>query len=82
MLIVAVELSAMLLDVMLETHAWAAARPKHESQIAVQKFEKKISEVMDVEKQQGMLASFSISSFPSIIFGAHMLSLPSVDAVY
>ncbi|KAF9027725.1 hypothetical protein BDZ89DRAFT_921362, partial [Hymenopellis radicata] len=48
------ELSAMLLDVMLETHAWAAARPKHESQVAVQKFEKKISEVMEVEKEQGI----------------------------
>ncbi|KAF8916459.1 hypothetical protein CPB85DRAFT_1289784 [Mucidula mucida] len=46
------ELSAMLLDVMLETHAWAAARPKHESQTAVQKYEKKISEVMEVEKEQ------------------------------
>ncbi|KAF9027734.1 hypothetical protein BDZ89DRAFT_793126 [Hymenopellis radicata] len=65
------ELSAMLLDVMLETHAWAAARPKHESQVAVQKFEKKISEVMEVEKEQGMLAPsplFSLSSIPSLIF--------------
>ncbi|PBK81141.1 hypothetical protein ARMGADRAFT_1020487 [Armillaria gallica] len=46
------ELSAMLLDVVLETHAWASARPKHESQVAVQKFEKKISQVMEVEKEQ------------------------------
>ncbi|KAG7448728.1 uncharacterized protein BT62DRAFT_929819 [Guyanagaster necrorhizus] len=46
------ELSAMLLDVILETHAWASARPKQESQVAVQKFEKKISQIMGVEKEQ------------------------------
>ncbi|KAK0458776.1 uncharacterized protein EV420DRAFT_1230020, partial [Desarmillaria tabescens] len=61
------ELSAMLLDVVLETHAWASARPKHESQVAVQKFEKKISQVMEVEKEQGM-SPFSLSSLPSVIF--------------
>ncbi|KAK0203620.1 hypothetical protein DFS33DRAFT_1383872 [Desarmillaria ectypa] len=61
------ELSAMLLDVVLETHAWASARPKHESQVAVQKFEKKISQVMEVEKEQGM-SPFSLSFLPSVIF--------------
>ncbi|KAK0237980.1 hypothetical protein EDD85DRAFT_952154 [Armillaria nabsnona] len=61
------ELSAMLLDVVLETHAWASARPKHESQVAVQKFEKKISQVMEVEKEQGA-SPFSLSSLPSVIF--------------
>ncbi|KAK0192747.1 hypothetical protein F5146DRAFT_517585 [Armillaria mellea] len=61
------ELSAMLLDVALETHAWASARPKHESQIAVQKFEKKISQVMEIEKEQGT-SPFSLSSIPSVIF--------------
>ncbi|KAK0220212.1 hypothetical protein IW262DRAFT_1482755 [Armillaria fumosa] len=61
------ELSAMLLDVMLETHAWASARPKHESHVAVQKFEKKISQVMEVEKEQGT-SPFSLSSLPSVIF--------------
>ncbi|KAK0480596.1 hypothetical protein IW261DRAFT_1607218 [Armillaria novae-zelandiae] len=61
------ELSAMLLDVMLETHAWASARPKHESQVAVQKFEKKISQVMEVEKEQGA-SPFSLQSLPSVIF--------------
>ena len=62
------ELSAMLLDVVLETHAWASARPKHESQVAAQKFEKKISQVMEVEKEQGT-SPFSLSSLPSVIFG-------------
>lgn len=55
----------MLLDVILETHAWAAARPKHESHAAVQKFEKKISEVMEVEKEQGMSPPRTVSFSPS-----------------
>ncbi|GAW06846.1 hypothetical protein LENED_008798 [Lentinula edodes] len=46
------ELGALLLDAMLETHAWAAARPKFESQLAVQKLENKISEVIEVENRQ------------------------------
>ncbi|KAK0232302.1 hypothetical protein EDD85DRAFT_847311 [Armillaria nabsnona] len=46
------ELSAMLLDVVLETHAWASFHPKHESGLAVPKLEKKISQVMEVEKEQ------------------------------
>ncbi|KAJ4488677.1 hypothetical protein C8R41DRAFT_742671, partial [Lentinula lateritia] len=50
---------ALLLDAMLETHAWAAARPKFESQLAVQKLENKISEVIEVENRQGMSQSSS-----------------------
>ncbi|TFK34461.1 hypothetical protein BDQ12DRAFT_636407, partial [Crucibulum laeve] len=46
------ELGAMLLDVIIETQAWASTRPKHESQTAVQKFETKISEIMEIEKEQ------------------------------
>ncbi|KAL1742559.1 hypothetical protein HDZ31DRAFT_65868 [Schizophyllum fasciatum] len=42
-----------LLDLLLETHAWAAARPKHESARAVGKYEKKIADILDVEKEQG-----------------------------
>ncbi|KAK0445258.1 hypothetical protein EV421DRAFT_1682398, partial [Armillaria borealis] len=47
------ELSAMLLDVVLKTHARASSRPKHESQGAVPKFKKKISRITEVEKEQG-----------------------------
>lgn len=45
------ELSAMLLDVVLEMHAWAS-RPKHETHIAIAKFEDRISDVMEKEKEQ------------------------------
>ncbi|KAK0192751.1 hypothetical protein F5146DRAFT_1222841 [Armillaria mellea] len=41
--------------------------PNYESQAAAQKFEKKISQVMEVEKEQGT-SPFSLSSIPSVIF--------------
>ncbi|PBK70809.1 hypothetical protein ARMSODRAFT_974066 [Armillaria solidipes] len=37
------EPSAMLLDMVLKTHAWASSCPKHESDLAVPMLEKKIS---------------------------------------
>ncbi|KAJ3874496.1 hypothetical protein F5051DRAFT_335632 [Lentinula edodes] len=63
---------ALLLDAMLETHAWAAARPKFESQLAVQKLENKISEVIEVENRQGMSQSssrtlYSLSFWPALL---------------
>ncbi|KAG6860296.1 hypothetical protein C0995_013032 [Termitomyces sp. Mi166 len=51
------ELGSMLLDAILEMHAWAAARPKHESSLAAQNIEKKIVSVMNTEKEQGMSLS-------------------------
>ncbi|KAF5371688.1 hypothetical protein D9758_003391 [Tetrapyrgos nigripes] len=84
------ELGAMLLDVLLETHAWAAARPKYESQITVQKLEQKIGDVIELEKDQGMsptprptLVSRSSSSsilvvaqsLPTLFFGRHHLDV-------
>ncbi|KAJ3773539.1 hypothetical protein FB446DRAFT_618945, partial [Lentinula raphanica] len=53
------ELGTLLLDIMLETHAWATARPRFESQLAMQKLENKISDVMEVESTQGMSLSSS-----------------------
>ncbi|KAK0445230.1 hypothetical protein EV421DRAFT_347733 [Armillaria borealis] len=57
----------MLLDVVLEAHAWASSRPKHASQITVSKFEKKISQVTEVEKEQGT-SPRTLSSLLSVIF--------------
>ncbi len=72
----------MLLDVVLETHAWASARPKHESQVAVQKFEKKISQVMEVEKEQGA-PPFSLSFLPSVIFGKiHFIMIYQITCLH
>ncbi|KAG6848375.1 hypothetical protein H0H93_000757 [Arthromyces matolae] len=48
------ELGELLLDAILEIHAWAASRPKHESSIAAQNIERKIVSVMDTESEQGM----------------------------
>ena len=47
------ELGRLMLDLIMETHAWAAARPKHESANAVGNYEKKIADIMEVEKEQG-----------------------------
>jgi len=69
------DLSDMLLDVILETHAWAAARPKHEHQSEVHKLENQISEVMEREKEQGMCSSESSSLYSSLFLG--MLRLPN-----
>lgn len=68
------DLSDMLLEVILETHAWAAARPKHEHQSEVHKLENQISEVMEREKEQGMCSSESSSLYSSLFLG--MLHLP------
>ncbi|TFK73489.1 hypothetical protein BDN72DRAFT_834616 [Pluteus cervinus] len=46
------ELGAMLLDVILETHAWAAARPKRESEVAAERLEQDITALMETEKEQ------------------------------
>ncbi|GLB42352.1 hypothetical protein LshimejAT787_1103670 [Lyophyllum shimeji] len=46
------ELSSMLLDAIIETHAWASTRPKHESSLAAQSIEQKIVSVMETEKEQ------------------------------
>ncbi|KAI3605333.1 hypothetical protein WG66_013048 [Moniliophthora roreri] len=49
------ELGTMLLELILETHAWSSARPKHESQMEVQKLEQRIMDVVEIEKEQGTL---------------------------
>ncbi|KAF5379099.1 hypothetical protein D9615_005893 [Tricholomella constricta] len=56
------ELSSMLLNAILETHAWASTRPKHESSLAAQNIEQKIVSVMETEKEQGMSLSRPRSS--------------------
>ncbi|KDR80103.1 hypothetical protein GALMADRAFT_61822 [Galerina marginata CBS 339.88] len=48
------ELGGMLLKAILETHAWAAARPKHEAALETQKLEDQISQIMATEREQGM----------------------------
>ncbi|KIM46862.1 hypothetical protein M413DRAFT_63680 [Hebeloma cylindrosporum] len=59
------DLSNMLLDVIIETHAWASARPKHEAAVESQKLEEQISHIIATEREQGMSspAPSSSSSF-------------------
>ncbi len=51
------ELGAMLLDLIIDMHAWAAARPKHESEVAAQRLEQDIKALIEVEEQQGRFPS-------------------------
>ncbi|KAF8884904.1 hypothetical protein CPB84DRAFT_1655101, partial [Gymnopilus junonius] len=59
-----------LLKAILETHAWAASRPKHESAVEGQKLEERIAHVMDTEREQGMCSPrpTSQSSFSSSFY--------------
>jgi len=53
----------MLLDALIETHAWANARLKFENEIAAERFEQKMSGTMIMEKEQGMSSSLRSSLF-------------------
>ncbi|KAF8183151.1 hypothetical protein BJ912DRAFT_928250 [Pholiota molesta] len=70
------ELSDMLLNVILKTHAWAASRPKHEAAREGRKLEEEISQIMDTEREQGMCSptpSATPSSLSSSSFGARVI---------
>ncbi|KAF7339877.1 hypothetical protein MVEN_01904700 [Mycena venus] len=48
------ELNEMLLDAALQTHAWASARPFHETDMATRKYEQQIMTLQAQENEQGM----------------------------
>ncbi|KAJ7169613.1 hypothetical protein C8R46DRAFT_1089365 [Mycena filopes] len=58
-------LNEMLLDAALETHAWASARPFHETEMATEKYEKQLLKVQQQEHEQGMLTARPPPSFLS-----------------
>lgn len=75
----------MLLDAVLETHAWAAARPKYESSLAAQNIEKKIVSMMNTENEQGMYLSrprLSSWLFVGIVGRQHSLHAFHLVALY
>ncbi|KAF8221094.1 hypothetical protein L208DRAFT_1415706 [Tricholoma matsutake] len=73
------ELSSMLLDVIMQAHAWSSARSKQESTLAAQNIEQKIVSVIETEKEQGMFPpassspSYSTPPFHSTIVGRQRL---------
>lgn len=75
---ITLDLSAMLLDLIIETHAWASARPKHESTLAAHKIEQKIVSVIEAEKQQGMLPLY----FPYLHFSVVGRQSPSASSLH
>jgi hypothetical protein len=48
------ELTRMIIDVLIQCHAWSSARPRHERNMAAAKLEKNINAVLKVEQEQGM----------------------------
>uniref|UniRef100_A0A8H7XV87 Uncharacterized protein n=1 Tax=Psilocybe cubensis TaxID=181762 RepID=A0A8H7XV87_PSICU len=72
------ELSNMLLNAILETHAWASARPKHEAAMESQNLEDQISNIMSTEREQGMCSPTpSISS--SFSMSSSFIRLPIIE---
>ncbi|KAJ7786035.1 hypothetical protein B0H16DRAFT_1488960 [Mycena metata] len=69
-------LNEMLLDAALETHAWASARPVHETDTATEKYEKQIMDVQQLESEQGMSAQpLNSPSFFSLVSGRRIFCL-------
>jgi hypothetical protein len=68
------ELSNTLLDVIMETNAWASARPKHEATMESQKLEEQISHIMTTEREQGMSSPAHSSS--SSFFRVRFVGMP------
>lgn len=68
------ELSSILLDVIMETNAWASARPKHEAAMESQKLEEQISHIITTEREQGMSSPANSSS--SSFFRVRFVGMP------
>ena len=58
----------MLLDAILETHAWASARFKRRTQLECQKLEDQNSGILETEKEQGMCSPTPLSSTSTFSF--------------
>jgi len=64
----------MLLNILLETHAWASARPKHEAALEGRLLEDQIAQIMDTEREQGMCSPTPSSSS---LFRSSFVGMPS-----
>ncbi|KAI0792370.1 hypothetical protein C8Q75DRAFT_752540 [Abortiporus biennis] len=58
------KLSLMLIDLLLEFHAWSSARPVAENDKTADKLEKDINGLMQTEKEQGMFQPQSFIGTP------------------
>ena len=55
----------MLLELMLEVHAWSTARPAHESDATADTLEKEVKVVIGLEKEQGTSSFIGRPVFPT-----------------
>ena len=63
----------MLLELLLDTHAWATTRPAHESEECADAMERDIMNVREMERDQGTSPAFT-STPPSARVPAHTSS--------
>lgn len=68
------ELNDMLLDLVIEFHAWASARPAHEREKMSECLEKEINSVIEKEKQQGKPSYVGTRMSPTNAF-SHSITL-------
>ncbi|KAF8889700.1 hypothetical protein BD779DRAFT_326329 [Infundibulicybe gibba] len=61
------ELSSMILDTLIESHAWSVGRPKSESLNVERDLEPKINSIIEIEKEQGMSTPLHPYRFSSTI---------------
>ncbi|THG93384.1 hypothetical protein EW026_g7837 [Hermanssonia centrifuga] len=78
------KLSTMLIELMLEFHAWSISRPSQETDRTADILEKEINALIETEKEQGMSSTFQTPSmtiigrpvfciaFASVIYFAYM----------
>lgn len=69
----------MLIELMIEFHAWSTSRPAQESDTTADKLEKVIKDVMETEKEQGRS---STSPLPITLVGRPIFHLTSAFMVY
>ncbi|KZT64088.1 hypothetical protein DAEQUDRAFT_658870, partial [Daedalea quercina L-15889] len=60
------KLNVMLLELMLDLHAWSTARPAHESDTTADALEKEVKAVIELEKEQGTSSLIGRPVFPAI----------------
>lgn len=55
------ELGKMVIELMLDFHAWSTSRPTRESDLTADFLEKEVNDIMGIEKEQGRSSTSSVS---------------------
>ena len=58
------ELNRMIVDLVIQFHAWASARPRHERNVTARRLEGQINDILTTEEEQGTSYSPSVLGMP------------------